>query len=126
MGTIRAIITSPLGLGLAQIFLLAFGTIQTALAQSDPNVLEYKGTVAAGREAEVAPRLDALLTAINFSAGQVVKRWRRKFGGNHRRRNLRLVETKQNRWLAPPWRLRHVKGYHEGSVEHIAGCGLAG
>jgi len=74
MGTIRAIITSPLGLGLAQIFLLAFGTIQTALAQSDPNVLEYKGTVAAAREAEVAPRLDALLTTINFSAGQVVKK----------------------------------------------------
>src|SRR5262245_46791658 len=74
MGTISAIIISPLGLGLAQIFLLAFGSIQPALAQSDPKVLEYKGTVAAAREAEVAPRLDALLTTINFSAGQVVKK----------------------------------------------------
>jgi membrane fusion protein (multidrug efflux system) len=48
--------------------------MQPAIAQSDPKVLEYKATVAAAREAEVAPRLDGLLTTINFSAGQVVKK----------------------------------------------------
>lgn len=50
-------------------------TIQTAVAQQQPapEVLEYKGTVAAAREVEVAPRLDGLLLKINFTAGQLVK-----------------------------------------------------
>jgi RND family efflux transporter MFP subunit len=50
-------------------------TIQTAAAQQQPapEVLEYKGTVAAAREVEVAPRLDGLLLKINFTAGQLVK-----------------------------------------------------
>ena len=49
--------------------------IQTAAAQQQPapEVLEYKGTVAAAREVEVAPRLDGLLLKINFTAGQLVK-----------------------------------------------------
>jgi membrane fusion protein (multidrug efflux system) len=49
--------------------------IQAAAAQQQPTpeVLEYKGTVAAAREAEVAPRLDGLLIKIDFSAGQLVK-----------------------------------------------------
>jgi RND family efflux transporter MFP subunit len=50
-------------------------TIQTAAAQQQPapEVLEYKGTVAAAHEVEVAPRLDGLLLKINFTAGQLVK-----------------------------------------------------
>jgi RND family efflux transporter MFP subunit len=49
--------------------------IQSVSAQQPPapEVLEYKGTVAAAREAEVAPRLDGLLSEINFVAGQLVK-----------------------------------------------------
>ena len=50
-------------------------TIHPVLGQQPaaPEVLEYKGTVAAAREAEVAPRLDGLLLKINFTAGQLVK-----------------------------------------------------
>lgn len=36
--------------------------------------LEYKGTLAPARQAEVAPRLDGLLLKVNFNAGQLVKR----------------------------------------------------
>src|SRR5262245_47791963 len=51
-------------------------TIQPAAAQQStaPEVLEYKGTVAAAREAEVAPRLDGLLSEINFVSGQLMKK----------------------------------------------------
>jgi membrane fusion protein (multidrug efflux system) len=42
--------------------------------QSTSEILEYKAIVAAAREAEVAPRLDGLLSKIDFTAGQVVKR----------------------------------------------------
>src|SRR5499427_7141397 len=45
-----------------------------AQQQPTPEVLEYKGLVAAAREVEVAPRLDGLLSKINFTAGQLVKR----------------------------------------------------
>jgi len=45
-----------------------------AQQQSIPGVLEYKGIVAAAREAEVAPRLDGLLSKINFTAGQAVNK----------------------------------------------------
>jgi len=57
-------------------FAMACLMIQTAAAQQSaaPEVLEYKGTVAAAREAEVAPRLDGLLLKINFVAGQLVKK----------------------------------------------------
>ncbi|MCP3470492.1 efflux RND transporter periplasmic adaptor subunit [Bradyrhizobium sp. CCGUVB1N3] len=57
-------------------FAVACLMIQAAAAQqpATPDVLEYKGTVAAAREAEVAPRLDGLLLKINFTAGQLVKK----------------------------------------------------
>src|SRR5262245_35196616 len=42
--------------------------------QAAPEILEYKGIVTAAREAEVAPRLDGLLSKINFTAGQVVNK----------------------------------------------------
>jgi len=45
-----------------------------AQQQPTPEVLEYKGLVAAAREVEIAPRLDGLLSKINFAAGQLVKR----------------------------------------------------
>ena len=44
-----------------------------AQQQPTPEVLEYKGLVAAAREVEIAPRLDGLLSKINFAAGQLVK-----------------------------------------------------
>src|SRR3712207_6935783 len=49
--------------------------LQPAAAQQQqpaPEVLEYKATVAPARQAEVAPRLDGLLSKINFKAGQRV------------------------------------------------------
>ena len=57
-------------------FAVACLVIQAAAAQQPaaPEVLEYKATVAAAREAEVAPRLDGLLLKINFVAGQLVKK----------------------------------------------------
>ena len=44
-----------------------------AQQQPTPEVLEYTGLVAAAREVEIAPRLDGLLSKINFAAGQLVK-----------------------------------------------------
>jgi RND family efflux transporter MFP subunit len=41
--------------------------------QTAPQVLEYKGTLAAARQAEIAPRIDGLLLKVNFNAGQLVK-----------------------------------------------------
>src|SRR5262245_59308770 len=57
-------------------FAVASLMIQAAAAQqpATPEVLEYKGTVAAARQAEVAPRLDGLLLKINFTSGQLVKK----------------------------------------------------
>jgi membrane fusion protein (multidrug efflux system) len=45
----------------------------TAQQQPRPEVFDYPGTVTAAREAEVAPRLDGLLSRITFTAGQFVK-----------------------------------------------------
>jgi len=47
----------------------------SAPAQQQPGleVIEYNGTVAAAREAEVAPRLEGLLSKMNFTVGQLVK-----------------------------------------------------
>ena len=57
-------------------FAMACLMIQTAAAQqpATPDALEYKGTAAAAREAEIAPRLDGLLSRINFKAGQLVNK----------------------------------------------------
>src|SRR5215472_8009885 len=46
----------------------------SAQQQPAPEILEYKGLVAAAREVEIAPRLDGLLSKIDFTAGQVVKK----------------------------------------------------
>src|SRR5262245_38052659 len=56
-------------------FTVAWLMIQPVLAQQQPtDILEYQGTVSAAREAEVAPRLDGLLSKINFKAGQLVQK----------------------------------------------------
>ena len=56
-------------------FAVASLMIQAAAAQqpATPEVLEYKGTVAAARQVEVAPRIDGLLLKINFTAGQLMR-----------------------------------------------------
>src|SRR5262245_1940453 len=58
------------------ILIVAWLQIEPALAQQQPTseILEYQGIVAAAREAEVAPRLDGLLSKINFKAGQLVQK----------------------------------------------------
>src|SRR5262245_59664002 len=55
---------------------LSSGSVAQAPAQQQgaPEILEYKGIVTAAREAEVAPRLDGLLSKINFTAAQVVNK----------------------------------------------------
>ena len=55
---------------------LSSGSLAQAPSQQQgaPEILEYKGIVTAAREAEVAPRLDGLLSKINFTAGQVVNK----------------------------------------------------
>ena len=40
-------------------------------------VYEFKGTIKAAREAEIAARVDGRLVHINFTAGQIVKEGRR-------------------------------------------------
>jgi RND family efflux transporter MFP subunit len=76
MSSIGTIIAKSLGLGIIPTFTVACLIIQPAAAQQSttPEVLEYKGTVAAAREVEVDPRLDGLLSEINFVAGQFVKK----------------------------------------------------
>jgi RND family efflux transporter MFP subunit len=59
-------------------FVSAFGSIFVVVAplaaqqRPDP-ASEFKGTVVAAREAEIAPRFDGLLRRIHFSPGQVVE-----------------------------------------------------
>ncbi len=57
------------------VFVVACFAIPSAPAQQQPGleVIEYSGTLAAAREAEVAVRLEGLLSTINFTAGQLVK-----------------------------------------------------
>jgi RND family efflux transporter MFP subunit len=74
MTAIEMIIARLFGLRIIWAFVACL-MIQSVSAQQPPapEVLEYKGTAAAAREAEVAPRLDGLLLKINFTAGQLVK-----------------------------------------------------
>src|SRR5262245_35121809 len=63
---------------------------------SPPDILEYKGTVTAAREVEVAPRLDALLSEINFVAGQFVKKGDLLFAFAPRSNELSLALAEAN------------------------------
>lgn len=47
---------------------------QAVDAQPSTSAYEFPGTVVAAREADVAPRIDALLEKIDFTAGQMVKK----------------------------------------------------
>ena len=72
-------------------------TIEIAQAQQQTatEVLEYKGTLAPARQAEVAPRLDGLLLKINFNAGQLVKQGDLlfEFGARDKELSLALVQA---------------------------------
>ena len=82
-------------LGLRLILTLAMAglLVHAAAAQQQPapDALEYKGTVAAAREGEVAPQLDGLLSKINFTAGQSVKKGDLLFEFAPRDKELTLV-----------------------------------
>src|SRR5262245_15941517 len=76
MSSIGITFAKLLGLTVIPTFAVACLIIQatTAAQPTAPEVLEYKGTVAAAREVEVAPRLDGLLSEISFVAGKFVKK----------------------------------------------------
>src|SRR5262249_391114 len=61
-------------LGTIALTIAVSGAAQAQAPAQQPDILEYKGVVAAAREAEVAPRLDGLLSKINFTAGQLVNK----------------------------------------------------
>src|SRR5215831_6027054 len=70
------ILARLLGLRIIAILAVTASTTSSVVAQqpATPEVLEYKGTLAAARQADVAPRLDGLLLKINFTAGQLVRK----------------------------------------------------
>src|SRR5262245_2584875 len=76
MSSIGITLTKLLGLRIIPAFAVACLMIQATAAEqpTTPEDLEYKGTVAAAREVEVAPRLDGLLSEISFVAGKFVKK----------------------------------------------------
>ena len=54
---------------------LAWLMIQPMAAEElTSEVVEYRGTATAAREAEVSPRIDGLLLKINFTAGKLVNK----------------------------------------------------
>src|SRR5262245_35839151 len=80
-------------------FLATCLMVQPAASQQQPapEVLEYKGTVAAARQAEVAPRIDGLLLKINFAAGKLVKQGDLLFEFGATEKELTLTAAKANR-----------------------------
>ena len=93
MSAIGIAFAKSIALHVVLVFTLAYVAVQPTHAQQQPDVkvLEYKAMVAAAREAEVAPRLDGVLTAINFSAGQVVQKGDLLFEFRSRNAELSLV-----------------------------------
>jgi RND family efflux transporter MFP subunit len=75
MSAVGTVLSRSIGLRLIPVFIVACLAISSAPAQQQgaPDFHEYKATVVAAREGEVAPRLDGLLNKINFAAGQFVK-----------------------------------------------------
>jgi len=73
--------------------IIACFAIPSAMAQQRPDVevIEYSAAVVAAREAEVAPRLEALLDKIDFKAGQLVKQGDLLFEFAPRNNELRLA-----------------------------------
>jgi membrane fusion protein (multidrug efflux system) len=77
MSAIGVILARLLGARITLPFAVVCLIAQPVPAQQQPaapEILQYKGTVAAALEGEVAPRLDGLLTKINFKAGQLVNK----------------------------------------------------
>ena len=74
MTSIQTVLARWLGRSIPAFALVCLSTQPGAAQQPASEVLEYNGTVAAAHEAEVAPRLDGLLSKINFAAGQLVKK----------------------------------------------------
>src|SRR5262245_3693129 len=91
MGSFGIILAKLRGLGAVPTYVYCCLMIQPALAQQTVDSLEYKGTVAAAREAEVAPRIDGLLTKIDFVAGQMVKKGDLLFEFGSRDKELSLA-----------------------------------
>src|SRR5262245_58385703 len=91
MHLVGTILAKLPGLGAVPAFTVVCLTIQPAAAQQTPDTLEYKGTVAAAREAEVAPRIDGLLTKIDFMAGQMVNKGDLLFEFGSRDKELSLA-----------------------------------
>src|SRR5215472_3457985 len=70
-----AYLATSITVSIVPVFIVTCVAITSAPAQqqSGLEVIEYKGAVAAAREAEVAARLEGLLSKIDFTAGQLVK-----------------------------------------------------
>jgi multidrug efflux pump subunit AcrA (membrane-fusion protein) len=82
-----------ISLSIIPVFMVACFAISSARTQQLPGleVIEYEGTVAAAREAEVAARLEGLLDKIDFSAGQLVKQGDLLFEFAPKNNELRLA-----------------------------------
>jgi len=77
---------------------LAWLTIQPAATQEPaPEMLEYKGTVAAARQAEISPRIDGLLLKIYFAAGKLVNNGDLLFEFGATEKELTLAVARANR-----------------------------
>jgi RND family efflux transporter MFP subunit len=67
-------LAKPISRSIIPVFIVAcFAILPAPAQQTGDEIIEYSGTVAAAREAAVAPRLEGLLSKIDFSAGQIVK-----------------------------------------------------
>src|SRR5262245_61843330 len=88
-------------LAIVTLVALSGGSVAQAPAQQQaaPNILEYKGIVAAAEEAEIAPRLDGLLSKINFTAGQLVNKGDLlfEFGTSDKELQLALAQARLKR-----------------------------
>jgi RND family efflux transporter MFP subunit len=84
--------------------------IHRAEAQQSTEAYEYPGTVVAAREAEVAPRIDALLEKIDFTAGQSVKKGDLLFEFSSRSKELSLAVAKaRQRFMQAQLRLAEAR-----------------
>jgi RND family efflux transporter MFP subunit len=88
-----AYLARSISLSIIPVFIVACFAISSARTQQLPGleVIEYEGTVAAAREAEVAARLEGLLDKIDFSAGQLVKQGDLLFEFAPKNNELRLA-----------------------------------
>jgi multidrug efflux pump subunit AcrA (membrane-fusion protein) len=97
MTAVGTVLAKSISLRIIPVFILACFAIPSAPAQqqSASDTHEYKATVVAARESEVAPRRDGLLTKINFTADQTVKQGDLlfEFGMSERELNVVLLSS---------------------------------